>query len=179
MQSLSQAEHESFIQIRQWYNKAARLAALTCPVPCSWSPHRSATSKTSPRVRCASSAKSPLIAAEDTRRTHHLLSRYAIATPTTSLHEHNEGRKLAALVERLRAGRARGARVGRGHAHHLRSGTTTDSRGNRRRTAGRAHTWPERRRFSNRRLRNRRPVVHVPRISTNSVKRPQECGWRN
>ena len=45
-----------------------------------------------------------LIAAEDTRRTHHLLSRYAIATPTTSLHEHNEGRKLSAIVERLRSG---------------------------------------------------------------------------
>src|ERR1700730_3522689 len=45
-----------------------------------------------------------LIAAEDTRRTHHLLSRYAIATPTTSLHQHNEGRKLAALVERLQRG---------------------------------------------------------------------------
>lgn len=45
-----------------------------------------------------------LIAAEDTRRTHHLLSRYAIATPTTSLHEHNEGRKLAALIERLQRG---------------------------------------------------------------------------
>jgi len=45
-----------------------------------------------------------VIAAEDTRRTHHLLSRYAIATPTTSLHEHNEGRKLTALVERLARG---------------------------------------------------------------------------
>lgn len=45
-----------------------------------------------------------LIAAEDTRRTHHLLSRYAIATPTTSLHEHNEGRKLGALIERLQRG---------------------------------------------------------------------------
>src|ERR1700675_4849107 len=45
-----------------------------------------------------------LIAAEDTRRTHHLLSRYAIATPTTSFHAHNEGRKVAALVERLRRG---------------------------------------------------------------------------
>ena len=31
-----------------------------------------------------------LIAAEDTRRTAHLLARYAITTPTTSLHEHNE-----------------------------------------------------------------------------------------
>ena len=45
-----------------------------------------------------------LIAAEDTRRTAHLLARYAIATPTTSLHEHNEGRKTAGLVDRLRQG---------------------------------------------------------------------------
>jgi len=45
-----------------------------------------------------------LIAAEDTRRTHHLLSRYAITTPTISLHEHNEGQRVPALVERLRQG---------------------------------------------------------------------------
>ena len=37
-----------------------------------------------------------LIAAEDTRRTGHLLARYAITTPTTSLHEHNETRKAPA-----------------------------------------------------------------------------------
>jgi 16S rRNA (cytidine1402-2'-O)-methyltransferase len=45
-----------------------------------------------------------LIAAEDTRRTAHLLARYAITTPTTSLHEHNEEKKGAALVERLLRG---------------------------------------------------------------------------
>ena len=45
-----------------------------------------------------------LIAAEDTRRTAHLLARYAIATPTTSLHEHNEARKIG------RARRAAAAR---------------------------------------------------------------------
>ena len=45
-----------------------------------------------------------LIAAEDTRRTAHLLARYAITTPTTSLHEHNEEKKGASLVERLRRG---------------------------------------------------------------------------
>ena len=32
-----------------------------------------------------------LIAAEDTRRTTRLLQHYSISTPTTSLHEHNEG----------------------------------------------------------------------------------------
>src|SRR5205823_12392392 len=46
-----------------------------------------------------------LIAAEDTRRTAHLLARYAISTPTTSLHEHNEKKKAAALI----------AQIGRAH----------------------------------------------------------------
>jgi len=45
-----------------------------------------------------------VIAAEDTRRTRHLLARYAIETPTTSLHEHNEGTKTAAMLARLAAG---------------------------------------------------------------------------
>lgn len=45
-----------------------------------------------------------LIAAEDTRRTSHLLSRYSINTPTTSLHEHNEHQKAPMLVDRLKRG---------------------------------------------------------------------------
>src|SRR5471032_3008739 len=45
-----------------------------------------------------------VIAAEDTRRTAHLLARYAITTPSTSLHEHNEGRKASSLIERLQRG---------------------------------------------------------------------------
>ncbi|HEY2151758.1 MAG TPA: 16S rRNA (cytidine(1402)-2'-O)-methyltransferase [Vicinamibacterales bacterium] len=45
-----------------------------------------------------------LIAAEDTRRTANLLSRHGIATPTTSLHEHNEGTKSAAMIARLLQG---------------------------------------------------------------------------
>jgi 16S rRNA (cytidine1402-2'-O)-methyltransferase len=45
-----------------------------------------------------------VIAAEDTRRTAHLLARYAIPTPTTSFHEHNETRKSASLVARLARG---------------------------------------------------------------------------
>ena len=45
-----------------------------------------------------------LIAAEDTRRTSHLLARYSIHTPTTSLHEHNERQKAAALIDRLKRG---------------------------------------------------------------------------
>ena len=43
-----------------------------------------------------------LIAAEDTRRTARLLARHAIATPTTSFHGHNEHRKAAVLLSRLR-----------------------------------------------------------------------------
>ena len=45
-----------------------------------------------------------VIAAEDTRRTAHLLARHAITTPTTSLHEHNERRKSAAILARLERG---------------------------------------------------------------------------
>jgi len=45
-----------------------------------------------------------VIAAEDTRRTAHLLARYGIATPTTSLHAHNEATKVPALLARLERG---------------------------------------------------------------------------
>jgi 16S rRNA (cytidine1402-2'-O)-methyltransferase len=45
-----------------------------------------------------------VIAAEDTRHTARLLQRYEIRTPTTSFHEHNERRKLPALVAQLKAG---------------------------------------------------------------------------
>ena len=42
-----------------------------------------------------------VIAAEDTRRTAHLLARHGITTPTTSLHEHNETAKSRAILSRL------------------------------------------------------------------------------
>ena len=45
-----------------------------------------------------------LIAAEDTRRTAHLLARYAITTPTTSFHHHNETAKAASIIARLQEG---------------------------------------------------------------------------
>jgi 16S rRNA (cytidine1402-2'-O)-methyltransferase len=45
-----------------------------------------------------------VIAAEDTRRTAHLLARHGITTPTTSLHEHNEAQKSAAILARLQRG---------------------------------------------------------------------------
>jgi 16S rRNA (cytidine1402-2'-O)-methyltransferase len=45
-----------------------------------------------------------IVAAEDTRRTAQLFARYAITTPTTSLHEHNEDRKAPGLIARLMSG---------------------------------------------------------------------------
>ena len=45
-----------------------------------------------------------LIAAEDTRRAARLLARYEVATPRTSLHEHNETRKAPQLLARLERG---------------------------------------------------------------------------
>jgi 16S rRNA (cytidine1402-2'-O)-methyltransferase len=45
-----------------------------------------------------------VICAEDTRRTAQLLARHAIATPTTSLHEHNETSKSASVIARLQRG---------------------------------------------------------------------------
>ena len=45
-----------------------------------------------------------VIAAEDTRRTAHLLARHGITTSTTSLHEHNEAGKAGSLVARLQRG---------------------------------------------------------------------------
>jgi 16S rRNA (cytidine1402-2'-O)-methyltransferase len=42
-----------------------------------------------------------LIAAEDTRHTATLLRHYAITTPTTSFHDHNERDKTPALVQRM------------------------------------------------------------------------------
>ncbi len=46
-----------------------------------------------------------LIAAEDTRVCRKLLSRYSIATPTTSFHEHSPPEKLRSLVAQLLAGK--------------------------------------------------------------------------
>ncbi len=47
-----------------------------------------------------------LIAAEDTRRTRHLLAHYGITTPTCSLHAHNEPAKTSALIAHLTSGRS-------------------------------------------------------------------------
>lgn len=45
-----------------------------------------------------------LIACEDTRHTHKLLSHYAITTKTISYHEHNEQQRATELIERLKQG---------------------------------------------------------------------------
>jgi 16S rRNA (cytidine1402-2'-O)-methyltransferase len=45
-----------------------------------------------------------LIAAEDTRRTGHLLTHFGITTKTTSLHEHNEKTRVPGLIQRVREG---------------------------------------------------------------------------
>jgi 16S rRNA (cytidine1402-2'-O)-methyltransferase len=45
-----------------------------------------------------------VVAAEDTRRTGQLLAHFDIATPTVSLHEHNEHARTPQLIERLRGG---------------------------------------------------------------------------
>lgn len=53
-------------------------------------------------VRAVNTLKSvALVAAEDTRRTGSLLRHFGIATPTTSLHEHNEHQKVPQLLRRL------------------------------------------------------------------------------
>ena len=45
-----------------------------------------------------------LIAAEDTRRTGHLLTHFGITTRTTSLHEHNEKSRVPGLVRQVADG---------------------------------------------------------------------------
>jgi 16S rRNA (cytidine1402-2'-O)-methyltransferase len=57
----------------------------------------------SPRARDVL-ARVQLIAAEDTRHTRQLLQAFGIATALTSLHEHNEIHKSAALISRLTSG---------------------------------------------------------------------------
>jgi len=45
-----------------------------------------------------------MIAAEDTRRTNHLLQRYGLMTRSTSFHEHNAKSKAPELIDRLLSG---------------------------------------------------------------------------
>ncbi|MEA2369267.1 MAG: rRNA (cytidine1402-2-O)-methyltransferase [Thermoleophilaceae bacterium] len=45
-----------------------------------------------------------VVACEDTRHTRTLLDRYGVSAPLVSYHEHNEERRAAELVDRMRAG---------------------------------------------------------------------------
>lgn len=57
----------------------------------------------SPRA-CRVLGSVDLIAAEDTRRTRGLLSKFGVKTPTISYHDHNESSRSQALLKRLRGG---------------------------------------------------------------------------
>ncbi|MDE0003517.1 MAG: 16S rRNA (cytidine(1402)-2'-O)-methyltransferase [Rhodospirillaceae bacterium] len=57
----------------------------------------------SPRA-CQVLASVDLIAAEDTRRTRGLLSKFGVKTPTISYHDHNEASRSPALLKRLQGG---------------------------------------------------------------------------
>ena len=87
-------------QIRQWYNKCPPHMPGTLFVVAT--PIGNLEDITVRALRVLRSVA--VIAAEDTRRTAQLLARHAIATPTTSLHEHNESRKAPAIVGRLARG---------------------------------------------------------------------------
>ena len=78
-------------QIRQWYNKRspARMPGTLFVVA---TPIGNLEDITVRALRVLREVA--VIAAEDTRRTAQLLARYAITTPTTSLHEHNEAREV-------------------------------------------------------------------------------------
>ena len=97
--------------IRQWYNKCRFYMPGTLFVVAT--PIGNLEDITARALRVLREVA--LIAAEDTRRTAHLLARYAITTPTTSLHEHNEAQKSAVARRAPAARRQRRARVGRRH----------------------------------------------------------------
>ena len=115
-----------------------------------------------------------VIAAEDTRRTAHLLARHAITTPTTSLHEHNEAGKSNALVARLQRGDSIALVSDAG------TPTVSDPGGRLIRAAidaghpGRADSRAERRAGGPRGVRAADRHVLFPWLSPNSVKRPKK-----
>jgi 16S rRNA (cytidine1402-2'-O)-methyltransferase len=86
--------------IRQWYNKRSVLMPGTLFVVAT--PIGNLEDISTRALRVLKTVE--VIAAEDTRRTAHLLARYGISTPTTSFHEHNERTKTSRLLGRLQAG---------------------------------------------------------------------------
>src|SRR5438093_2629218 len=99
---VSRAKLASRAMMRQWYNKDARSMSGTLFVVAT--PIGNLEDITVRALRVLREVA--IVAAEDTRRTAHLLSRYAITTPTTSLHEHNEAKKSPTIVARLVAGQS-------------------------------------------------------------------------
>ena len=87
-------------QIRQWYNKRSPHMPGTLFVVAT--PIGNLEDITLRALRVLREVA--VIAAEDTRRTAHLLARHAITTPTTSLHEHNEAEKSPATDRAARSG---------------------------------------------------------------------------
>ena len=124
------------VPIRQWYNKLRVLMPGTLFVVAT--PIGNLEDITARALRVLREAS--IIAAEDTRRTAHLLARYAITTPTTSLHEHNEAQKIGLDRRAARARRERRAGVGRRDADDFRSRAAADPGGDRGRYPGRVRS---------------------------------------
>ena len=70
-----------------------------------------------------------VIAAEDTRVTAKLLSRYGLATRMLSLHAHNEAGRAQSVIARLAAGEERGVGHRRGNTGRERPGRASRPRG--------------------------------------------------
>ena len=85
--------------ISQWYNKMRLMKGTLYVVG---TPIGHLEDITLRALRILKSVQ--LVAAEDTRRTGNLLRHYNIDTPVLSVHEHNEGGRVARLVQRLAAG---------------------------------------------------------------------------
>ena len=143
----------------------------TCPARCSWSPRRSATSRTSLLRALRVLREVAVIAAEDTRRTAHLLARHAITTPTTSLHEHNEAAKIAFADRPAASGRERRAGLGCRDADGFGPGRPPDPGGHRGRDSGRADPRTKRRDGGDGGVWLAHRGVHISRLSANSGKR--------
>jgi len=85
--------------ISQWYNKMRLMKGILYVVG---TPIGHLEDITLRALRILKSVQ--LVAAEDTRRTGNLLRHYNIDTPVLSVHEHNEGARVARLIQRLAVG---------------------------------------------------------------------------
>src|SRR5947208_1837601 len=112
-----------------------------------------------------------VIAAEDTRRTSHLLARYAIATPTTSLHEHNERQEPDAHPSAARWRQCRGG-LRRRYTWDLGSRGIPGRTGRRRRHSGRADTRTQRGHRGIICIRSCARCIHVSWVPATTAKSP-------